>query len=156
MHLMCAYVPYVHLTRTLRTVYEWLRVPTTANHTLMLALRVPTCTLCVTMRTLCAPYVHLTHTLHVPTCALCTPMRTLCAPYVHLHAPYVHLCAPYVCLTCTLRMPTCALCVPCMCLTCTLHMPTCALHMPYVHLTCALQVYDLLRVPTTANQITDI
>ena len=31
--------PYAHLTRALHAVYEWLRVPTTANHSLTHALR---------------------------------------------------------------------------------------------------------------------
>ena len=48
----CLCVPYAHLTHTLRTPYmhvmctlhapyDWLRVPTTANHSLMCTLRVP-------------------------------------------------------------------------------------------------------------------
>ena len=64
---MCAlHMPYVHLTHTLHTlqVYDWLRVPATANHSLMCALH--------------TPYMCLTHTLHVPyTCF----MRTLHMPY---------------------------------------------------------------------------
>ena len=56
--------PYTCLTRTLRAVYEWLRVPTTANHSLKLAL--------------CAVY----EWLRVPTTANHSLMRALRAPYV--------------------------------------------------------------------------
>ena len=82
----------------LYTVYEWLRVPTTANHSLRH-------TLCASTRTLRMPmcvYARLTHTLHMSTHAL----------RVSTHALHASMRA--------------------------------------------LQVYDWLRVPTTANQITDI
>ena len=181
----------------LHTVYEWLRVPTTANHSI-------TCTLCAPYaclmhslwmvkglhhsqsqpyaRLICSlwmvkgphhspsqPYMYLMCTLHAPmhlmhTYAPYMHLRALRAPMCALHAPYAHLyalcvptctlCAPYVHLTCTLRTPYVHLYA--------LHVPTCTLCAPthlthaYARLMRALQVYDWLRVPTTANQITDI
>ena len=77
--LTALHVPYVHLTHALHAVYEWLRVPTTANHSLM-------CALCASYAHLCMPYAHLTHALRIPMC-------TLCASYVHLTRA---LCAPNV------------------------------------------------------------
>ena len=63
--------------RTLRAVYEWLRVPIRANHSLKRALR--------------TPYVHLTCALHsvyewlrVPTTTNHSIMHALCAP---MHVP---------------------------------------------------------------------
>ena len=91
---------------TLRAVYEWLRVPTTANHSLKHALRAVYEWLRVPHHSQSQSYARLTRTL-------CMPMHTLCIPYVHLHTPDVHLMctlhAPYVCLMRALCMSTCAL-----------------------------------------------
>ena len=69
-------------------------------------------------------------------------------PHHSQSQPYACLTRVYMCLT---RAH-----VPYVRLTCALHMPMQALCTPYAHLMRALQVYDWLRVPTTANQITDI
>ena len=60
------------LMRTLREVYEWLRVPTTANHSLTRTLRMPYVHLRAPFACLCAPYVHLTCALRAPyACLMC-------------------------------------------------------------------------------------
>ena len=77
-HLMHTFhAPYAHLTHALHKVYEWLRVPTTANYSITRALRAPyVCLMC----TLCAVY----EWLRVPTTANHSNMCTLCTPYTCL------------------------------------------------------------------------
>ena len=114
---------------------------------------------------LCAPYRHsfppttLTHALHMPYTCLMHALHALYVCFTHALFLQPPLCMLYTCLMHALHALY-------MCfthtlspnhLTCTLCMPF-SPNYPYVRFStlCALQVYDWLRVPTTANQITDI
>ena len=86
--------PYAHFMCTLHALYDWLRVPTTANHSLT--------------RILCMLYTHLMRALRALYMHL---MRTFCMLYDWLRVPTTANHS----LTCTLRVPyahlTCTICM---------------------------------------------
>ena len=88
----------VCLRHALCAFYDWLRVPTAANHSLTRTLSIPYACLRKSTCIYVLPYVHLTCTLcafydwwRVPT----TANHSLTRVYVHLTFA---LCAPYTCL----------------------------------------------------------